>query len=127
MPLEPLLSEAKATTWRVIRSCLNPAPIPTGFPRAHLLQVLPEDARNFHAEAVETETVSSSIPYINSDEWHVDERSFAIRARIDELLAAYGPGVYTVLVYGPVDGESTLILEYPIFYKTDIPATYDRW
>ena len=86
------------------------------------------DVRNFHEAAVDSETVSTyTIPYINAGEWLVARESFSIRANIDELLASWGPGVYTVLVYGPVDGESTLILEYPIFYRVGRPATYDRW
>ena len=105
------------------KPCADPYDVPAD---AHPPQSA-RDARYHHNEAAESETVRYSIPYINADEWLVTEESFSIQAHIPELLATWGPGVYTVLVYGPVGGEDTLILEYPIFYGIDRPATYDRW
>lgn len=104
-------------------SCSDPYNVPVGAPYPRTVR----DAHDYREEATKSELVSYSVPYIEAAEWLVTEDSFSVRADISEVLGAYGPGVYTVLVYGPVDGKTTLIMEYPIFYRTDRPATYDRW
>ena len=85
------------------------------------------DAHDYREEAAKSQLVTYSVPYIVATEWIVTEDSFSVSADISEVLGAYGPGVYTVLVYGPVGEKTTLIMEYPIFYGIERPATYDRW
>ena len=105
-------------------SCPDPHRIPASSPPPGSAR----DARNFHSEAEDARmNASTAVHYLNADRWLVDEHSFSIRAQIDELLATWGAGIYTVLVYGPVDGDRTLILEHPIFYRTARPATYAEW
>ena len=108
----------------MIKSCPDPYRVPADSSPPGSAR----DARDFQKAAVDSETVSTyTIPFYNAADWLVDRDSFSIRAQIDEFLATWGPGIYTVLVYGPVDGTPTLILEYPIFYRVDRPTTYDRW
>ena len=56
-----------------------------------------------------------TIPLITADEWSPSNDEFDISADISELLAQYGDGIYTMLLWGVIDGESTPISEYSIF------------
>lgn len=55
------------------------------------------------------------IRTITATEWSVNHDSFSISADIADLLAQHGNGVYTILLWGEIDGERTPISEYSIF------------
>ena len=50
---------------------------------------------------------------------------FSITANVSKLLSKYGPGVYTVLLWGEVGGEDVPISEYSIFHEIEPPDTYN--
>ncbi len=56
-----------------------------------------------------------TIPSITAIKWSVNNDSFSISANISDLLAQHGNGVYTILLWGEIDGERTPISEYSIF------------
>ncbi len=56
-----------------------------------------------------------TIPTITATEWSVNNDSFSISADISDLLDQHGNGVYTILLWGEINGERTPISEYSIF------------
>ena len=49
------------------------------------------------------------------DIWRVELDSFAVQADVSRLLATFGPGVYTMLLWGEVQGMPLAISEYALF------------
>ena len=58
-------------------------------------------------------------------EWRTSADAFAVRADISDLLARHGDGVYSITVWGVIDGEDVVISEYSIFHGVTPPDTYD--
>ncbi len=56
-----------------------------------------------------------TIRTITATEWSVNHDSFSISADISDLLAQQGNGVYTILLWGEINGEDVPISEYSIF------------
>ena len=52
--------------------------------------------------------------WITADLWALDNARVRVDADIEALLGAIGSGVYTIMVWGSVDGESVPIAEYSI-------------
>lgn len=53
--------------------------------------------------------------WITAEEWVADGQRFAVTADLSELLAEHGAGVYSLAVWGPIEGERAVISEYSIF------------
>ena len=75
-----------------------------------------------------TPTPAPSLPVIGRliepSLWVVTEDTFTVVADLRSVLNL-GPGVYTVLVWGSVDGEAeVLISTYSLFYQVTPPETY---
>ena len=62
--------------------------------------------------------------YIIAREWIADDTSFALEADVSNVLNKYGAGVYSVMVWGEIDGERAVISEYSIFHGITPPDTY---
>ena len=57
--------------------------------------------------------------------WNVARHSFNVEADLSPLLGIHGPGVYTILVWGSVDGEEGVVIStYSMFYQVMPPDTY---
>ena len=69
------------------------------------------------------ETVT--VPWITALTWTARGTDFSVTADVGELLSKYGPGVYTILLWGEMDGEDVPVSEYSIFYEVEPPDTYD--
>ena len=61
-----------------------------------------------------------------ADQWDTDADSFRVSADIGEVLDLNGPGVYQVLLWGSVGGQTALIADYPVFYGVQVPQGYAR-
>ena len=61
-----------------------------------------------------------------ADQWDVDTDSLRVSADIGEALDLNGAGVYQVLLWGSVGGQTTLIADYPVFYGVQVPEGYAR-
>ncbi len=70
-----------------------------------------------------------TVPWITASEWTASGTNFSIAAYIGDLLSEYGPGVYTILLWGEIGGEDVVVAEYSIFYEVAPPDTYnpDQW
>ena len=85
-----------------------------------------EWARELHEEVKATAQWTSwaAIQWFIADEWDVSASTFRVAVNINEVLESKGPGVYRVLLWGSVDGETSLIAEYPVFHQVEPPTTY---
>ena len=70
-----------------------------------------------------------TIPWVTASKWTTRGTDFSITANVSKLLSKYGPGVYTVLLWGEVGGEDVPISQYSIFHEIEPPGTYnpDLW
>ena len=55
------------------------------------------------------------VSLIATDQWHIDNDSFAIEADLSKLIEQHGDGVYTVDLWADIDGAEVRISEYSIF------------
>ena len=78
----------------------------------------------YQASQVRTES-SIIVPWVTASTWRASGSDFSVVADISGLLSEYGPGVYTVVVWGEIGGEDVVIAEYSIFYGVEPPDTYD--
>ena len=66
-----------------------------------------------------------TVPWVTASKWTARGTDFSVTANIRKLLSKYGPGVYTILLWGEVGGEDVPISEYSIFHEIDPPDTYN--
>ena len=66
-----------------------------------------------------------TVPWVTASRWTARGTDFSITANVSKLLSKYGPGVYTVLLWGEVGGEDVPISEYSIFHEIEPPDTYN--
>ena len=57
-----------------------------------------------------------TVLWIAAPQWVKRGTDFSVTADINRLVSAYGPGVYTVLLWPELDGEDVPISEYSVFY-----------
>ena len=62
---------------------------------------------------------------VTASTWQVDGINFKVIADLGRILNEHGPGVYTVILWGTVDGEADIISEYSIFHEIPRPDGYD--
>ena len=93
----------------------------------------PDEAHTFWEQAYALSQAGKSqiitVPWITASKWTATGTNFAVTADIGELLTKYGPGVYTILLWGKVGGEDVPISQYSMFYEVEPPDTYnpDLW
>ena len=65
-----------------------------------------------------------TVPWITASEWTASGKTFAVQANISELLRQRGDGVYSVMVWGKIDGADAVISQHSIFHGLTPPDTY---
>ncbi len=105
----------KFTTEYSRAKCPDPYAVPANTPPAQS----PEDARRlwqvaYNASQEKVDRVVESV-WITATDWSVTNDSFEVSADIADLLSQHGNGVYTIVLWGEIDGERTPISEYSIF------------
>ena len=104
--------------------CLDPyaippeAPAPRSYDEAYIFWEQAQAANEARGDYTVT------VPWITASEWVAQGTEFSVTADISALLSWYGPGVYTVLLWGVTGTEDVAISEYSIFYEVDPPDTY---
>ena len=71
-----------------------------------------------------TEGEERTFPWITASEWSVANGRFSVTADLGEVLLTHGGGIYTLSLWGIVDGEDVLISEYSIFHGVTPPTVY---
>ena len=66
-----------------------------------------------------------TVPWITAQEWTASGDTFAIRANIGQVLSKHGAGVYSILVWGKLNGEDVVISQHSIFHGVTPPDTYN--
>ena len=107
----------------------SPCPDPYNVPPDAPAPQSPNEAHRYWEEAYSASQSKAeqaiSVPWITASSWTAQGTNFAVKANVDRLLTKYGPGVYTVLLWGELGGEDVPISEYSIFYEVEPPDTYD--
>ena len=87
-----------------------------------------EEESNYRQLAVEAyqsqQARTVTVPWITANEWRIRDNGFYIEADLSAIIAAYGEGVYTVVLWGELGGEDVVVSEYSIFHGITPPATY---
>lgn len=65
-----------------------------------------------------------TLPWITAQEWTAQGESFAVAADLSEVLRSHGDGVYTIAVWGTIDGGAEVISQYSIFHGVIPPGGY---
>ena len=107
---------------RVVDRCPSPYDIPAGSPGPDS----PGEAREFWQQAKDTPRPTVGIEYllITMTGWSVSGDSFSISGSLKELLDRWGSGVYTLMLWGDLDGDSIPVAQYAIFHGITPPDTY---
>ena len=110
------------STWKTCPSpydILPDVPGPSSGREAHLFW---QEGRRLWEEGKETLPIVSQK--IKMSKFQLDGDKFAISADIEDVLDAWGTGVYQVNLWGVLDGEGELISEYVVFHGMPRPAGY---
>ena len=105
--------------------CPDPADVPADAPpaRSH------SEANRLWQEAYNrsrlTDDRTITVPWIDAGKFRVGGGAFDVEADISQVLSKHGEGVYSVIVWGLIDGQDTVISEYSIFHGVTPPDTYD--
>ena len=54
------------------------------------------------------------VALVTADIWQVEADSFRIEADLNQVIQTHGPGIYSMVLWGDVDGESVALTEYAI-------------
>ena len=95
--------------------CPDPYDIPPDSPPPKSNDEAQSNWRNARDISQNQTTRLLTIPTITATEWSANNDSFSISADISDLVTQHGNGVYTILLWGEIDGEQTPISEYSIF------------
>ncbi len=105
-------------------TCPDPYDVPadSAVPRS------PEEANRFWQAAYDASQLLPEqpipVPWITASGWAARGDAFSATVRISDLLARYGSGVYSLVIWGSIDGEDVVISEYSIFHGVVPPDTY---
>ena len=106
-------------------SCTSPydvspdAPAPRSHSEANALWQEAYDANQSR------ENIRTVMQAVTASGWRVGNSSFRITANISKVLRKHGPGVYTIVLWGVVDGDVEIISEHSIFHDIPRPTGYD--
>ena len=85
------------------------APPPRSYHQAHQFW------RQAYGESQSFINPSFTGRWITATEWVIQDQEFTISADIAELIELTGNGVYTIVLWGKIDGEDVPVSEYSIF------------
>ena len=97
------------------RPCPSPYDVPADAPAPGSVDEAHASWQAAYNASQTREERSVTAPWITADEWTADGRSFAVTADLSGVLAEHGAGVYSLTVWGLVEGERAVISEYAIF------------
>ena len=106
----------------------DPCPNPFAVPESVPAPSSPSEAHTAWKQAVLAAAsrieITVWIPGITASRWSATNESFSIEADVTEILEAHGRGVYTVMAWGTIEGESEVVSEYSKFQGVTPPGTY---
>ena len=81
--------------------------------------------RSAYREYLARQPKTITVPWITAQKWTDNGKEFSIEADLSDVLAKHGDGVYSVVVWGGINGEDAVISEYSIFHGVTPPDTYN--
>ena len=124
-PLPPNRHYLTHSFSKTYKKCPDPYDVPADAPAPRS----PDEAHAFWEAAYRASRQSPEVPIrgprITALEWTTSADAFAVRADISDLLARHGNGVYSITVWGVINGERAVISKYSIFHGVTPPDTYD--
>lgn len=97
-----------------VSDCPDPHALSPNLPPAQSY----EEASSFKDDAGQTQSASTRTGvWITAEHWDVGSNRARVAADLSDLLRSAGGGVYTVFVWGAVNGVRTPIAEYSIFVE----------
>ena len=54
------------------------------------------------------------VALVTADMWQVEADLFRIEADLNRVIQIHGPGIYSMVLWGDVDGESVALTRYAI-------------
>ena len=97
--------------------CLNPYDLPQNTPAFSS----PEAASRWIAPFISPQSIT--VPWITASKWTANSTTFSIETPLYSIL--HGEGIYTIILWGPIDGEDVVISQYSIFHGITPPDTYN--
>ena len=66
-----------------------------------------------------------TIPWVTASEWSSDGANFSLRADIATILAQHGHGVYSITLWGEINGTAAVISRFSIFHGVTPLGSYN--
>ena len=105
--------------------CPDPSGIPADAPPAKSLAESNRLWQEAYDQSKSTDDRKITVPWITAGTFRVGGGAFDVEADISQVISKHGKGVYSVIVWGLIDGQDTVISEYSIFHGVTLPDTYD--
>ena len=107
------------------RPCADPHEIPPEAPAPKSRDEASQLWREARDASEAREALPITVPWVTASEWTARGGVFSVKADVGNLLAAYGMGVYKLILWGGIGSERAVISEYSIFHGITAPDTYD--
>ena len=78
-----------------------------------------------YGESLARQPKTITVPWVTAQKWTDAGKEFSIEADLSEVLAKHGDGVYSVVVWGGINGQDAVISQYSIFHGVTPPDTYN--
>ena len=112
---------------KTYRPCPDPYDVPHDTPGANSVDEAHEIWEEAYDDSRTLEEETIFVPWITASGWVASDQTFSVTANIGDVLKEHRRGgVYTILVWGKIDGEDVVISEYSIFQGITPPDTYAR-
>ena len=106
------------------RACPNPFDVSPDAPAARSVAESHRFWDEAYAASKKMVTDSNPTPWLVAAEWSVSDDMFSVKADLSQILTKHGSGVYTVKVWGMMNGEDAVAALYSIFHNTAPPPAY---
>ena len=107
------------------RPCPDPYEVPPDTPAPASRVEARELWETARAESGARDELAVTLPWITAQDWRANGEVFEVRADVREVIDVHGPGVYRVVLWGPVDGERSVISEYAVFHEIKPQASHE--
>ncbi len=105
--------------------CPSPYDVPANTPAPRSVAEAHQTWRDAYDASQSRVPQAITVPWITASQWSSSGASFSVQADISSVLARHGPGVYSVMLWGEIDGTATVISHFSIFHEVTPPATYN--
>ena len=78
-----------------------------------------------YRESLARQPRTITVPWITAQTWADNGKEFSVKADLSDVLAKHGDGVYSLVIWGGINGEDAVISEFSIFHGVTPPDTYN--